>query len=492
MDKWNLNWNNSSNDKWNIDWSKGKTQQEIVGEEKQERISQGLPVSVRKDRATPTMGGSLIRGVVTPVVDVASNLLGGTDLSNKYLGKVEGLGKIDITKSPFAKENLKTIKRSALTGLEIGSYLTGGGAVVGAGKQAVKQTAKEFLKTSGKQLAKEGAITGGLGSVGYQGRDGKIDPLTVIRDTAIGAIAAPLLGAGFNKLLGKKTSKVVDEIIPTQKIPTVVDKIDNIADNSLSKNTTGIKKGTTTFLKENPQEIANREVRLREVDGKVVIEDGRHTLQAAKETGITPIFKDVTSEYTGTPSRKIEDIINNKTIQTIPEQQTISNVAPEIIEKDIQSFKKNIPNVEDFEEGTFKEWSNILRNMNKAELENVALGGEKTIPNNIPKTAYYATLKEVAKETGDVDLAVRLSNSPIPSKSGQEFGANQMSASDNIVDDLVAIKKSRAKQKGLSDTRYNEEADTILKSIKARIEKMKNTIPTQQEIDDVINRLICK
>jgi len=149
--------------------------------------------------------------------------------------------------------------------------------------------------------------------------------------------------------------------------------------------------------------------------------------------------------------------------------------------------------IEGFDEGTFKQWSKDLRSIPIDELKNVGLGGEKTIQNTIPRTAYYATLKNIAKETNDVNLSQMLANSPIPSKSGQELVANKLSQGENLVDDLIAIKKVRAKAVGLSDQRYEAEAKSWFDKISNKIETMKQQIPTVQEVEDIItNNLICK
>jgi len=514
------NWNTTTKEeevktgsKYN--WAKGKTLEEKVVTQKAELTKKGLPVSVKSTRAEPTLAGSLLRGAIKPVADIATNIVqagqsltkkGATEapLTNKYLGKVEGLGKIDITKSPIERSNLDTVVKSAATGLEIGSYATGTGKIIGTGKNVFKTPLKQFLKIEGKRLAKEGAITGFGGSLGYQGRDmvekgTTISPKKLAVDTAIGTIAGPLLGGLSNKLLGKKATEVVEK-----KINPIITKIDNVADNALSKNTSGIKEGTTKFLKENPQEISSREVRLREVDGKIVIEDGRHTLQAAKETGITPVFKDVTSEYTGKPSEKIQSIINSKKQEVIPgvinDTPNVQSelptsiqrveVAPEAIARDVKEMSNYI---EGFDEGTFKQWSQDLRSIPKDELTSVALGGEKTIQNTIPQTAYYAALKNIAKETNDINLSQMLANSPVRSKSGQAQVALQMADKDNLVDDLIEIKKVRAKQVGISDARYDAEAKSWFDKVSTRVEQMKKQIPTIEEVEDIISKvLICK
>jgi len=304
-------------------WQTGNLQPtltEKVNTQKEVLKSKGLPISTRSDRAEPTVIGGLIRDSIKPFANIASNIIQAgqllttgkyskNPLSNDYLGKVEGLGQADLSKMPFEKNNLKTIIKSVGTGAEIASYLGAGGAAKDVTTNIFKQPLKQFIKSEGINLAKEGAIQGLSYSLGTQGQEfadtGKPLSLTkTLTDTAISSVLTPIIGAGVNKLFGKKLVKEGEKVINP-----IINKVDEIAQNSLSKSTTSIKEGTVNYLKENPSEIANKEVRLREVDGNIVIEDGIDTLEAAKQTGITPVFKDVTSEYTGKQSKKIQNLI---------------------------------------------------------------------------------------------------------------------------------------------------------------------------------------
>lgn len=416
-------------------------QKQNIITQKQELIKQGLPVSVKDNRVAPTTVGNFIRGALMPVADVGVNLLNTGRLiigkeekpiiKNNYLGDIKGLGKVDITKSPLSKENLKVIGKSVATGLELGSYASGGGAVIGTGKNVVKQGVKEFLKTSGKQLAKEGALTSALGSIGYQGREGKVDPLVVARDTAIGTVAAPLLGAGFNKLLGKNATKVVESI---------------------------------------PENMPNSNI----------INKGLNKVEISETPKIDPI------------QTKIPQIENTSVLkeQIFPKQnKTQIEIPEEIIKKDTQTMSNQI---EGFDEGTFKQWSSDIRNLDIEEIKRVALGGEKTIQNTIPKNAYLSIAKNIANETKDIKLAQELATSNVSSKGGQELVASKLAVGDNIVDDLVDIKKSILKRKGMSIDKLATEEQVLLTKIKSKVKEMTDTIPTKQEFEDIINSLICK
>jgi len=72
----------------------------------------------------------------------------------------------------------------------------------------------------------------------------------------------------------------------------------DLSSNSLNKNQAGMREKTLQYYKENPQEITRQPVRVREVDGKLVIEDGRHRVMAANQLGIDNLsVQDVTPLY---------------------------------------------------------------------------------------------------------------------------------------------------------------------------------------------------
>lgn len=104
---------------------------------------------------------------------------------------------------------------------------------------------------------------------------------------------------------------------------TKLNDLNNSLENSLSKNQSGVREKTLDFLRQNPDQIKQGEVRIREIeDGKIVIEDGRHRLQVGAEKGVMPNLVDVTSEYTGKPSSRVSNIIRD--INETPEATKFS------------------------------------------------------------------------------------------------------------------------------------------------------------------------
>lgn len=113
----------ASNIKTTPDTSARKTFKESISQNNTIPIEQHGP-------GLAGIGGGLVSGFIKPFAEAGTNLVNAGQIamglpetkpfSGKFLGDVQGLGKIDITKSPLNKENLKTIKKSVGTGTEIG------------------------------------------------------------------------------------------------------------------------------------------------------------------------------------------------------------------------------------------------------------------------------------------------------------------------------------------------------------------------------------
>lgn len=130
-----------------------------IQEQRQSLIDQGQPVSVNPDKAEPTFGGKLLRGLIRPLVRgvntavEGAQLLGGKKIdelapteNNDYLGDVSGFG-MKANQTPG--QRVKDVLGGAA---DIASNFVGGGAVA--------DVAETGLKGLIKQGAKEGAIGG--------------------------------------------------------------------------------------------------------------------------------------------------------------------------------------------------------------------------------------------------------------------------------------------------------------------------------------------
>lgn len=77
-----------------------------------------------------------------------------------------------------------------------------------------------------------------------------------------------------------------------------VEDLHKLTTNNLQKNNAGIREKSIQYYKDNPQEITKSPVKIREADGQLFIEDGRHRLEAARQVGIDNLkIEDVTPLY---------------------------------------------------------------------------------------------------------------------------------------------------------------------------------------------------
>lgn len=174
-----------------------------IEDQKELMRSQGEAVSVKENRAEPTLGGEIIRGTLRPVAKMLARplqtigaLSGLTPeqqtIKSSYLG--------DITAPTTGKDVLKDVGAGLQTvSLGIG---TGGAA------NAVAQFGKQSLGQQAVRLGAEGLLAGGIGGAGYAMEEGK--PIgEVATQGALGAgiglgtgVLAPVAGVALKKAGG--------------------------------------------------------------------------------------------------------------------------------------------------------------------------------------------------------------------------------------------------------------------------------------------------
>lgn len=120
------------------------------------------------------------------------------------------------------------------------------------------------------------------------------------------AIARVLRESGKSSVVSRKAGETVIELNnlvrdgarASSEVANFADELSDIAKNSLKNDRTGVREAALKALRETPDEAARGEVRLRQLeDGSVVIEDGRHRLEVARETGVLPRIVDVSEQY---------------------------------------------------------------------------------------------------------------------------------------------------------------------------------------------------
>jgi hypothetical protein len=469
-----------------------------IPKEKAAMQEQGLPVSVRKDRAQPTFVGGILRsaakGLGGKIVASTANvprILRGEEpkesFKTKYLGEVKPFKGVDITKSPFTKENLVGILDAASTGAEIASYLSAANVgkktiteLTKRGVLANKATFAEWIAKMYPQLAKEGAIQGTAYTLGTQGQEyvesgKKPSAMQATKDiitSTIGNIVIPTVmrGAGTSsqKILKarRELRAIEDAKILGKKIPDV-----------------GVPP---------PKQLPAGRIQLPEA-GILESQAKLRQTQPVESVIRTPkIAKEVTEPVGGTQSQEFTSINKWRNTQKIAQQAKKPEYQKVVqsMASDVERIMDDGVNIDDYAPGTFEVWSSEIRQLPIEEIRNVAMGGEKTILNNVPENAYLSVMKNIAEETGDVQLVKELAMSNVASRQGQGLVASRMTRAGNVVDDLRQIRLQRLKN-------INVDEKTLMKEQKSLFETVKKNITdfakiSKQEANDIIRSLICK
>lgn len=184
-----------------------------VEEQRQERVSQGLPVARNPERVEPTLGGAIARDVLKTPARLLENIkaipkaIRGESMESinqgsesKYFGgRVTPIG----TSGNFGQN----LKESVGAGIELASYAPFGGAITktaGAIKPLTRQFGKQALRTAGKRVL-GGAIEGGVGTAMFEGGKrigGETDRGSFGEAVAYGTVGGAglgLAGAGLSR-----------------------------------------------------------------------------------------------------------------------------------------------------------------------------------------------------------------------------------------------------------------------------------------------------
>lgn len=216
--------------------------------------------------------------------------------------------------------------------LETAGWLYGTGKVANlAMKKAAQTSTKKFLG----QMAKEGAIGSGLGSAGAQmSRGEKVDPVKVLKDTALGAVAAPVLGFGLNKLLTRKAGKVVDDVVAPK-----VEEPKNIVEVGDRK----FQVDESTYNKYKQQEVATKskidqltkQIERPDIDQQKLDYFGAQIRK--EQSNLDKLKRDITGNYTAT---ELKTLVNKSrkefAKQGLPDTRTDEQIIDELTKKKVE------------------------------------------------------------------------------------------------------------------------------------------------------------
>lgn len=444
-----------------------KEKAQVLEQERQQLREQGLPVGTSTRKAGPTTAGGFVRSVAKPVIDVGTNLINAWQIalskketkpfSGDYFGKVEGLGKVDITKSPFEQENLKTIKRSVGTGLELGSYLGYGGAGTSAVKAGVskltetaaKQTFKEYFASQFPNLIKEGALTGAAYTGGTQMKESVEtgEPFSwkqALTDVGTSTILTPVAALGLRRLFGTSAEK----IIKAREVKEIANKLPSEVkpEIGLLKRDRALKE-----LQENKKDVLQETI-TSEVSPKKEISN----------TEVPPTTKQE-SNFT---KEEFENAYNTATRDFEPSEWNATT-----LQEQLSRFKE-------------------LQQTDPDKLLRLALNSAET--DKLRNNWALSFLENEAQKTGNIELSRQLSYSNVGSKAGGELVGSQFKDKNTLASIMRDIRKSRAKTQGFSEKSMEKEEQTLFAKLKENIASMKDKIPTKEEIDNIINDLRCR
>ena len=275
-----------------------------IEDQKKARIEQGLPISVRNDRAEPTKAGNFIRGIgksigldkgLAALNQFAAGAQGlinapsvianpteenkqklsdivneGTQYDSKYFGRTTAPGTTETGQVPTVAD---WTKEATGLGLKASSVLPFGSAVQGfrAGTGLAAQgvpVLSNAVRSKLMPIALEGAAGGLLSSTGEelqksgetQGQD-KVEYGKILTDTLLGGAGGAAFG-GLGQVGGKIISKASDLIAesPTGRkvVSSVAEKAKNMFGEKVGTRIANIADGEAKYdnlVKENPEVV---------------------------------------------------------------------------------------------------------------------------------------------------------------------------------------------------------------------------------------------
>lgn len=435
--------------------------------EKTVRRSQGLPVSVKEDRAKPTVGGSILRTLTDIVPRLAATVKGG-DIKTDYYGtsKASGQKGQQELNAKLAKEGrtkatvgeaLKTIPKdlASILGVstEAASYGVGGGAATGA----VKTVGKQALKTIVPKLILEGGAAGLMQGAGHGASENK--PFkNVVREAAVSGAFGAVLNTGLG-IIGNK-----------------------FAGKALTAEERAFGKGGKAYIPEagtppppKPEPVVPDFTYEPIQDPRTVPQKGLKTIQAG----------DVPQTQTPAQNPSLVDKPNPAYVPPEP-------VAPEVqakITEGADAITKQMP--ESVSTGNNELYSQKVYEDITADPEKVrriALGQE--VPTNgVPSDAYYAIMKNEASKSGDLELIKELANSKVATSSSKKLNANKLATEDNIVDIIKDIQTAKSAKLPKTVARAEVEYKESVKKLK---QYFKENNLAKDDLNKIMNELRCK
>lgn len=511
----------------------------LVPTQKEELRKQGLAVSTRKDRATPSFTGSILRDILkVPATLLArpgqalAAAKGFTPeeqkLKSSYLG--------DIETSKNKKDVIKDVGR----GLELISY----GVGIGAGKNALASTGRASAKQIAKRLAVEGAASGFIGSTGRVITDDK-KGLDAIKDIGIGTfgggVGGGILGYLGGRIAGKTLSaqeRAMERAFgkgKTYKIPEAgKPPAIQLPERATPERSPAIELPEPGILKAG-EDLRNPKVNTPEVpktrleikagkfnSKKDFINSERKLINTINETNkvaskfgrknvVEPLkltdkqLGDIWEKAHAAPKEPVlqplpkETNIPKQTIkqgvpsQQVTEQQPVSEILIDKnkIKEDTDWLAKienkaNENDVRGFEQSSKRYQERLIQD--EESLINYAMGLGDEDP-KLPRTSARKLLARDADLSNNVALSEKLSLSNVRRASGQELVGNRIFEEETTADLLEMTRRKRAAKLGITENQLTLEEAKLFKELNEEIGKKVSY--TEEDLLDMIKDYLC-
>lgn len=309
---------------------------------------------------------------------------------------------------------------------------------------------------------------------------------------------------------GKATDDIATEIIAKREQagkniykeyenPNILktSKLSKEAANSIENEpNVGIKKDSVARAKQEIEDGTAKPIRVRYIDGKPHIEDGRHRLQAYKEMGIDEVpIEDVTKQYETPKVSKPETKPAETPKQKIPQKP--AKAASDINTRLAKSGFKQLSTEElagytpITKEKSIRKVAETMEDYDKSI--RMALGREN-IPNDVERQVLFNAVVNRAVREGDHELLEALARSPIATERSllaQKLGSagyniDKTSTIANIQDVVKTRTENVTKKMGKA------KVDKELKQVRTELEKkVKKAMPTKEDWNKFISDIQC-
>lgn len=430
------------------------TKQAKTTEQRNNLRSKGLPVSVNPKKVAPSMAGTLIRDAIKLPARIAASAQGPSKQYNTiktdYLGDVKPIGvqgDINVMNKRASGQKVTTkdqvkalgtdLKDTASVAAEIASYVIGGGTAKGA-----TTATKSGLKILAKSLAKEGAYTSALqslGSSGQQDRNLKDTAKRLAVDVPLGTAATVAGGTILNKVFGKAkptASQRIEEVIKGK--PETISIPEKAITNQLPESLPN----EPAIKPQNPKEVTmpipgTKPEAIKAPEGKVMTPGGN----IAPKVQIGEPVK-VPTEVKARQAKALNALPDDEFTPQVKE--TSRNFYNEDPERAFRMLDNNEP-----------------------------------VPAGVNKRALYA----LAKIDATGEKAVRLAElRGVSSKAGQDLSMLNQGDTNGVVNKIVEINDTL--KKNLSPKQAKQ-------AIKELNDEIRATAPTVNELDKILQDLTC-